>query len=175
MRDNKGFSFIEAIVVIAIMAVLAVGVVVAIGSLAGWRVTDCASDVDAALKETKVNAMSKFSAYMEIRYDGASGDYFLQESGLDAEKIASGNITITYTTNKGDVIGVEDGVPLIISYDRSSGAFKPVISSVADDGTFSFLTDSDGDYVYCSQIVITNGSKTKTITLVKDTGKHSLE
>lgn len=175
MRNNKGFTFMEAIAVIAIMAVLAAGVVVGIGTLAGWRVTDCASDIDIALKETKVNAMSKFSAYMEVRYDGATGDYFLQESGMQAEKIASGNITVTYTTDKGASIDVTDGAPLILSYNRSSGAFMPVIASVEADGTFDFLTDSDGDYTYCSEIIITNGSKEKIITLVKDTGKHTLE
>lgn len=174
MRNNKGFSLIEAVVVIAILAVLATGVVVGIGQLAGWRVTDCASDIDSAMKNTRINAMSKSSAYLEISYD-AAGNYYLQEKGEDREKIASGNISIIYTTNRGTELDITEESPLIISYNRSSGAFAPVISQVEEDGSFIFMTHADGNYVYCSKITITNGTKTKTITLIKDTGKHILE
>lgn len=174
MENNKGFSFMEAIVVIAIMAVFAAGAVVGIGTLAGWRVTDCASDIESAMKNTKVNAMSKFSAYMEISCD-ADGNYFLQESGKQQEKIASNGVSVTYEDYAGNVVSVEDGTPLILSYNRSSGAFCPVITSVEDDGTFQFASDAHGDYTYCRKITVTNGRKTKTITLVKDTGKHTME
>lgn len=174
MRNNKGFSFAEAIAVIAILAVLAAGVVVGIGSLGGWRVTNCASDINSSMKNTRVNAMSKSSAYMQIRCD-SNGDYFLMESGKQEEKVASGSISITYETNNGVTVDITDGSPLILSYRRSSGAFMPIITNVRDDGTFTFMTDAGGAYCYCSKIVITNGTKTKTITLVKDTGKHTLE
>lgn len=174
MQNNKGFSFIEMIVVVAIMAVLVSGIVVGIGSLAGWRVTDCASDIDSAMKNTKINAMSKFSAYMKI-YCDSDGNYFLKESGKQAEKIASGGISIKYKNHNGVITDITEGSPLILSYNRSSGAFMSVITSVAEDGTFTFLTGEEGSYLYCSQIIITNERKTKVITLVKDTGKHTLE
>lgn len=182
MRNSKGFTYIEAIVVIAILAVMAAGVVSGIGQVAGWRVTDCASDIDIAMKNTKVNAMSKSSAWLEISVD-ASGDYYLQEKGGAKEKIASGNISITYTNNRGRTVDIKDeiGRRLIISYNRSSGAFTPVIKEVEDDGSFTFMKykNLDGSesnsFVYCSSITITNGTRTKTITLVKDTGKHTLE
>lgn len=174
MQNNKGFSLIELVVVIAIVAVLAGGSVLGIGSLAGWRVTNCASDIDSAMKNTRVNAMSKSSAYMQIRCD-SDGKYFLMESGKQEDSIAKGNVSIRYETDKGDVVDITDGSSLILSYNRSSGAFMPIITNVAGDGTYTFLTDSGGAYVYCRKIIVTNGRKTKTITLVKDTGKHTLE
>lgn len=174
MRNNKGFSYIEAVVAIAILTVLAVGVIVGIGQIAGWRVMDCASDINSAMKDTRINAMSKSSAYLEISRD-ASGDYYLQEKGEEKEKLASGSIRITYTTNRGTEIDIMDGSPLIISYNRSSGAFTPLISQIEGDGSFTFMTYADGNYAYCSKITVTNGTKTKTITLIKDTGKHTLE
>jgi hypothetical protein len=66
---------------------------------------------------------------------------------------------------------ISDTQSVILTYDRASGAFRPMISSVDDAGNVTYFQDGSGSKVYCTGFEITRGNRTKTVVLVRDTGK----
>lgn len=161
IKDNRGISLTELIVIIAIIAVLSTGVFMMVGTLTGWRVRECSDKLTAAMSETKVQAMSKTSAWMTISFDEDKG-YILDKSFEGQEIIAGTHITITYSDSSGNKNVSIKNNPLTISYDRSSGSFQ------------SIGTDESGNALYCSEIVIQQGKHERKILFYTETGKYKI-
>lgn len=184
MKRNEGFSLVELIVIIAIIAVLGTVTVAGTGMLTGWNMNKCVEMLDGGLSETRVSAMSKGVAYLTITRD-AEGNYYMEMTGSPEEKIASRNISITYATQVEGSTELVEGIeittakPLILTYDRASGAFSPVVEYNLENGEYNFVMSGEGEnlsYVYCTSLEISAGeSKSVTIRLVRSTGKHSIE
>lgn len=179
MKRNEGFSLVELIVVIAILAVLSTVAVVGIGMVSGWRMNRCAAFLDGGLKETRTDALSREAAYLTISCD-ENGNYYMEATRHQKEKIAGSPITIVYVTDA--QTGEEEITPehpLILSYDRASGAFLPILEWDADSGTYVPKRTGEGadvTSVYCTSIQIRMGAeKSTTIRLIKSTGKHVIE
>lgn len=160
MKKNEGFSLVELIVVITILAVLSTGVIMGVGMLGSWQLNECVSLLDGGLNETRTEALSKQAAYLTISCD-ESGSYYMEVTGKPIEKLAGDKITITYATDAGEAeVAITPEQPLVLSYDRASGAFLP-------------MKDTE---VYCTAIHVRLGDgKSTTIRLVKSTGKHTIE
>lgn len=177
MKQNQGYTLIELIVVIAVIAVLAFGTVMGSGMLGGYRVQKCVDDIDGALNETLVNAMSREACTLTLSRD-ADGSY-LQMTGRQKEKIADKSITISY--GKSGFAGktkLSFGESLILSYERSSGAFLPIITNIKNEktGDYVYLPAGDGTNAYCTDITVSMGARSSsTIRLTKETGKHYIE
>lgn len=161
VKDNRGISLTELMVIIAIVAVLSGGVFMMIGTLTGWRVRECSDKLTAAMSETKVQAMSKTSAQMTLSFEEDQG-YILDKSFAGQEKIAGTQITITYSDSAGNKNLSIKNHPLTISYDRSSGSFQ------------SIGTDESGNALYCSEIVIQQGKRERKIVFYTETGKYKI-
>lgn len=179
MKRNEGFSLVELIVVIAILAVLSTAAVVGIGMIGGWRINKCVSLLDSGLKETRMDTLSREAAYLTISCD-ENGDYYMEGTRHPQEKIAGKPISIVYTTDAQtgeEMITPEH--PLVLSYDRSSGAFLPILEWDVANGIYVPKQAGEGadiTYVYCTSIQIRAGEeKSTTIKLVKSTGKHNIE
>ena len=157
MERNKGFTLVELIVVVAIMAISVAIVSMSISAVSSYRAKKCANEINALLSECKVNAMS--------RGDGESltlwykdGSVYGQLTGKEAEELGSG-VTLSYTKDS----DAEDAEPtadigeakLVIDFERDTGAFKPL------NGT----TD------YCTSIIVAGGIRIK---LVPGTGHHEI-
>ena len=165
MKNERGFSLIELIVVIAILSIISVGVVSAFISLTGWGVTQTISDIEGNLKETKILAMSKTNATMTISRE--SDVFYITVTGEAKHKIGSVPIQIAYTTTAtadtaSQNVTLANGKSITLGFDRASGAFLPI------------ATDVSGS-IYCSDITVTRGSKEKNMKLIYVTGKHYIE
>lgn len=184
MRDERGFSLVEMIVVIAIISIIGAGAYSMLGLMNGKYAKECATKTQAALSQTKVTAMSKskgaalYDVYIRI-YTDANGSIYLDSvtghgtpgEFRTTEKI--GNAKVTVRAVKGRVgteasdctVALDDSNEIIIAFDRADGTFNEVLS--AQDG----VKETD---IYWKRIVFSQGSVDYVLELVPVTGKFSL-
>lgn len=165
MKDNRGFSLIELIVIMAIIIIIGAGMLIGLGLLSGAEAKKCVNKLDSGLKLTKTVCMSKAAGELEFSCD-ASGDYYMEITGYAREKIGKSSLSVVYTTGTGasaaDTV-MANGTSLKLSFQRGSGMFAGI------------GTDGSGNPVYCTKITITQNTTTKTIILIPETGKHYIE
>lgn len=164
MRKNKkaGFSLIELIVVIAILAIAATGAVSAFISLSGWHLKQAADSINNGIKKTRVLAMTREDSEISFVLTCRGGKYYMTAGGEDEKEIGSANITIKYTDTQNNETILGERTTLTLTFVRSSGAFQPIRA----EGT---------DNIYCKEIRLTQGSKTRTVKLVQLTGNTYIE
>ena len=178
-RNNKngGFSLVEMIIVIAIMAIV-VGIMgLSVGMLTGRKTTKCADEIISTIERTRVLTLGKEQNAVEclLTYNGTTGEYRAQiyQSGTLVSDRVVGKDPIqihVYFDNdptpyelkdlKGTLPYASDTEGLHLVFNRSSGAFEE--KTCAANGTTKD---------YCKKIVITNGTRTIEITTVGRTGK----
>lgn len=179
-NKNGGFSLVELIVVIAIMAVLTGIASMSLASVMGISVKQCARDIQSAANQTRVSTLGKDEVIMTITKGNkakSSEAYYctiVTKDGLgktteNEEKIGKSNLDITYVLsdskgNKTSDITLDDTHSLTIKFNRGTGAMAPCMKS---DGS------SGGDY-YCMQIKVKKSSTEKIISFYPETGKVSL-
>lgn len=188
MKNEKGFSLIELIIVIAILTILSSGVIVALWTGNNWKANKAQQVLDSTLNKTMVYAMSKGNVAGLALYE-LNGTYYA------ATISSSGKTPTGYTLDSSNIIDKTElgKAPLTISiryknvgdpaekaftlsdqsdesnmdsyaeflYNRSSGAIKDVIIG----GVSSRYTGID----------VTYNSKTKKITIYSATGRHEAE
>lgn len=163
IRNNKGFSMVEMIVILAIMAILSVGAASMIYSWKSWSVSDTVQKLDVGLSDAKVDCMSKVSGDLHI-YKGSDDLYYMNVSGKEDEKLGDDKIKIYYSDSAGNTDEeIDASTDLDITYDRATGGFKEID------------TTASGDKIYCKEIKVTRGSHTMIIKLEKLTGNHYIE
>lgn len=161
-KNNKGFSLVELIVIIAIMAVLVGGVASYIGSLGNAKARKCAKELQSHIAETKVCAMSRSNASMTV-YADDTGVYIdtVQGSSTETIKIADKGVKVSYRNSRGSTTYIQVGTTaadgLTLNFDRASGACKKM---------------ADGNY--CYGFLVEAGSSTYTVELEPLTGKTSV-
>lgn len=156
-RNQKGFTLVELIVVIAIMAVVATMGLLSFSVVTGQDVKSCAADIKSYIGQTKVHAMSRANATMTLSVKSDGVYVNLSVEGHDVQVGKSG-IAVSYRTDDGGTVTLNATDTLVLSFDRSSGAF---------------LQLPDGKY--CTAIVLNGGGRTITITLIPQTGKYYID
>lgn len=166
-NNNRGFSLVELIVVVAIGAILIGASILSIASISGTAAKQCARNIESILNKTRVTTMGKDTAVIELYKDLSDGAYYYTvtvkngkvdkngngETTAETKKIGRSNLEIRYsadvstTFNNASKLDVSN--PIKIEFDRSSGAEKTDIS----------------------KIWVKHGSTEKTITIYKETGK----
>lgn len=167
-KDNRGFSLVELIIVLAIMATLTGAVFIGIGMVSGKPAEECASKIFSSLQGNRTTAMGKYSASVSF-YVGTDGIYVMETINGTAGapvKIGDAGVTVQYrVTGDGENawrnLG-NDSAPLIISYNRSTGAFNDLEAIGLDNK-------------YCLEIKCSKANTERTITLYHLTGKVSME
>lgn len=184
MRDNKGFSLIELVVVVALMALL-VGVLgYSFSLVTGQEARQCANNLSTALDRAKNYALTKSGssdAYMELTRD-TDGSFLVTyyvpakawtnnaQSGtadyvaIDSQTIGKKAVEITCNLTTIGSVTLTSGTSIRFYYDRISGALKKVV----------WVTGGSQQEDHCQQITVSRG-KTYLLTLIEATGRHSLE
>ncbi len=172
-RNDRGFSLVELVVVIAIMAVLAGLVTIGVSVLNGRQAKECRDELESKLENVRVQTMGKRTVTAKL-YETANGGYALtvtsalETDGSDAAStdysLGGKSCEIYYSCEKDatyatatDLMPV-DSSGLEIEFDRASGAQKEL---------------SSGVYVY--HIFVVQGSKVYGIRFYPETGKMELE
>lgn len=184
MKDNRGLSLVELVVVIAIMAVISGFLFIGNALLARQYARECASDISAALSKEKNYALTRsatIDCYMELVYDTdayyvryyqpknaiAKGDNPADDWVLaDEEKVGKSSVNVKCTFDSGSSVSIKNGDSVKFIYDRISGAFKPAeISDGITPGIEGVST------AFCDGIEI-RGGRNYDITIYSATGKH---
>ncbi len=181
--DNRGFSLVELIIVIAIMAIV-------VGMLAGHlnyignsQARALANSIKTAVGQTRIQTMGKYETYLHI-YKGSDGRYYREtwkRSSADSwthdkrEMIGKNRPTVKYKTKDGTVTNI-DGTSngsLLITFDRSNG------KEVARTRPVGITANEEGqpltvNAVECKEIKVSYGTREYVIKVEPETGKVSL-
>jgi len=180
MGNNKGFSLVELIIVVALIALLGAGAMYGLSLLTGQQVMDCANNTTLALDKARDYAMTKSGAsdaYMEIlkETDGTyKAVYYVPEKPhtvgaattyveIERKTLGKKQVKVICTMETGDY-EIKDTQRIRIYYDRNSGAMKK--AQTVTSGTVTADT--------CKEIRIEGYRKYK-ITFFHATGRHTLE
>ena len=156
MKDNKGFSLIELVIVLAIMAALSGTIFYSFTLATGQYARECANNLSTVLDKEKNYALTRSASvdcYVEIVKDGNSyvARYYVPESaiadGTDSKndgadwlfaeeyKIGKGRVTVTYKIGSGSEITIDDNTSVKFVYNRISGAMKAIVASDGSEET----------------------------------------
>ena len=188
-EENKGFTLIEVIIVVAIFATLLGIMIPSLNSVLGFHVRRTTESICSALDRTKSEAMNRLVAEVKLFYvdgDGYYITYYLdrgKDGGSDenvrddqAVKIAPAKTRISYTDDKGKSHNMwETGnTTLILTYDRATGGFRQIqteairqekiLEQLAAGKDIAFHDSGS----YCQSITIRGFGRQKSIQLNKD-------
>ena len=161
-KNNKGFSLIELLIVIAVIAVVTSASTVTFQMIYNAKVSTAARKVQSYCKTVRLNNMTKAQLkYIHIFRDG-SGEYYIN---IDENKS-------TDTSKKDEAIG---NPSLAIKYVTASS------SSVANNITIFFDRNGQCEILKGAsriddviQLRFTNGSRISNVNISKVTGKVTM-
>ena len=173
--NNKGFSLIELIVIIAIMGVLVGGASLGIGLVFSKDALKCATRLNDSIYDARANSMYK-SGKFELSIDNSGSANVATISQTDVTPIISDTVYLDgVDSNKKTTIsakfvteavpaGTAISFPVNLTFDKAKGN---VYFDVDADGTYD-----DGIIVF--DITPLRGSRTAKVQLVTTTGKHTI-
>lgn len=180
-NSNAGFTMLELIIVIALMAILVGMFTISSSVITKRKVTSCAETIVSTMERARVLTLGKKQNEVEcvLTYDGSGDCYVLLtyqgDVEVDRKEIDADNIQIqVYFDGDATGYGLSEigpsghaggvaGSPtegLFILFDRASGKFVEQTNQVA--GTAKN---------YCNKIIVSNSSRSVEIQCVSLTGK----
>ncbi len=131
MKNNKGYSLIELIIVLAIMSVLGGTITFSYSMVANKAATQCAKNIQLSVEKSRVSAMGKNNARITIYSLGDAGIYMKEETNYG---LGSATSVVTKIGKKGvdvyyEVGGAKvalDGTGIVIEFNRSDGSLKTI-------------------------------------------------
>lgn len=164
INDNRGFSLVELIVVILIMAIVGGGATVGIMTMYSADAKKCTTIISSELSNARIQAMTKSQEVTVYIHEGETGKYYIDiiydddyANPYESERITS-KATIQYMeTATSPATDIPAG-GIKLAFDRGSGAFN------FTSGTFNKC--------YC---IIVTASNVSTVYLVEDTGRNYVE
>ena len=173
--NNKGFSLIELIVIIAIMGVLVGGASLGIGLVFSKDAMKCATRLNDSIYDARANSMYKAGKF-ELSIDNSGSANIATISQTDLTPVTSDTIYLDgVDSNKKTTIsakfvteavpaGTAISFPVNLTFDKAKGN---VYFDVDADGTYD-----DGIIVF--DIAPLRGNRTAKVQLVTTTGKHTI-
>lgn len=166
MKNNRGFSYVELILVLAIMAIATGLISLSIGLVGRTNVSKGADKLYSSFEQARASAMGKPDTVLELSC--VEGTYYCYVGSASASATDKEEARKEIVTSPVEIKYVLSGTPdsmatlqsgtIVFKYDQATGAFKK--------------SPTLGDY--CDQIVITNGNTMATIKMYPATGKIEL-
>lgn len=172
MKDNRGFSLIEMLVVIAIVVVLSGTSLTMVNMMSAGNMTKAARSLSTDMQDCRQRTMTQNLSYgytfeAEIT-SGATNTRIYKGTSSGNTLVGGSEFTkckMTYTDNSGTVHNINK---FTVKYEPSTGAVK-TFTAVGTDG--ATLTQSGG----VAQITLSQSKKSGTATLYFVTGKVEVD
>lgn len=164
MKNNKGFSLVELIIVIAIISILTGVSFVGLGYLYSTNVKSTVQKLDSSLQKVQSYTTAKSNGGRDVGLviKKKSDGFYVEYKGIAGQedaKIGGQNLTFKYYVG-GTATIIDSTQSLELNFDRSTGGLLP-------------LTNNGSDY--CEKIEVSlNGANAYTITISKVTGRTEI-
>lgn len=140
MKDNKGFSLIEVIVVVTILIIISTAGLITVSIITGRGAQQCANQLQSTLMNCRNSSMGKKSVEINFSSD-SDGVYYCETiDGTSKGNIKIANKGVTLSTSF-DGANYTDMSSCSLNFERSSGALNQ-IDGIAVTSDF---------YIKCSQ------------------------
>lgn len=174
---NAGFTLIEIIVVVAIIAIATAIGGLSINAVFTFDMKKGVQNINGALEKVKVEQMAKAGDSWLKLYADDDGIYLdIYENGIrldnefdDGNKIAKKTVSVTYTLSDATEHTL-DGTGIVLAFNRSDGSFATADDALTRSGTQGTI----GTGVYYSSITLKSGDRSRTLTLYPNTGKFDI-
>ncbi len=169
--ENKGYSLLELIMIVAIASVLIGAGIIGISVLSSRPVDECARKLQVSIESNRTTTMGKLTASLDIYVgDGANEGYIMIEEFINNDGSTPGKITKigeksvkVYYKYQGEAELHElptDPGAINISFNRGSGALNP------QPGLATTM--------YIEKFIIKRGSKQMEVSIDKLTGRVTI-
>lgn len=163
--EDKGFSLVELIIVVAIIAVLGGVALTGMSLLTNKAVDECAKKIQIALEGNRSTTMGKYSGYLEFTADsnGVYVEEFINGASEGKIQIGQSGVSVTVSSQKvGEATAIDttlSATPFKVEFDRADGSLKK--QAVID--------------AYVTSFKISRGDREIIVTVDKLTGRVDLE
>ena len=172
-QNNSGYTLVELIVVIAIMSIFVGGMSLGVNLLFSKDASRCATRLNDALYEARMNSMSKVGNYELVIEGGNSASVNTATLNADGSEVIKYYLDEIESSKKTDIeatlatesnpSGQSIALPVTIKFDKAKGNVKVLSGGTElDDGILIF------------KIKANRGNREAKVQLVTTTGKHTI-
>ena len=176
--NNKGFSLIELIVIIAIMGVLVGGASLGIGLVFSKDAMKCATRLNDSIYDARANSMYKAGEFkLSIDNSGSANTATISQTDvtpiisntvyLDGEDSSKKTTISAKFVTEAVPAGTAISLPVSVTFDKAKGNVYSVVD--ADEMTYG-----DGIIVFEIEPLRGNRNRKAKVQLVTTTGKHTI-
>lgn len=176
--NNKGFSLIELIVIIAIMGVLVGGASLGIGLVFSKDAMKCATRLNDSIYDARANSMYKAGKFeLSIDNTGSANTATISQTDLtpvtsdtiylDGEDSSKKTTISARFVTEAVPAGTAISLPVSVTFDKAKGNVYSVVD--ADERTYG-----DGIIVFEIEPLRGNRNRKAKVQLVTTTGKHTI-
>lgn len=160
IKDNRGISMVEMIVIILIIGILSTATIISVGSVHRMNALSCASNINMLLEQTRLRTMSKENGAISLVIYIKDKNYYAAVVTTNGDKrvlsdetlLGSEGLNIEFKENNGYIRTINSNDEYEIKFVKGSGAFDTTLNEI-----------------------IINGQKKVSVLLVKETGRSYIE
>lgn len=131
-KNNRGFTLLELIIVIAILGIAAGLLGASVSTASAAKQKQCATSINSYISMCRTRCLSRTGdPYIIIRRDGVNGtvvgEYYEKGTMLEVETLGDKSVLVSYKKGADSIAGAEalEDAPLIVSFSRGDGALEP--------------------------------------------------